>query len=816
MASFEQEELAQYYQGLANQAEDQAKTLAGAETAGIAEQKRLQDTLDRLQRQRQLAITNADRELIDNSIRVQTNNLAKANSTIAQIQQERTTLLSQVTANQNLAKEAVKGPPAAQNIPDPSVRPPPPLPSPSVVQVNPTAQPLTDQEIAATYGVTDPKERGAIRGTDIITDEARVAFSDPETIRRQEELNRQVAANPAVIPRVVNVADSTISIPDSDVVDTPPPVSRSAIEQGGEIEARIAPRPPSPPEDFVYEEDGSLIPSDSSRAAERREEIAAEEQRERFDKIPPAQDFVIDPNTGELVPGNSEQARAILEEERRQEFANIQPAADFVIDPNTGELVPGDSEQARAILEEEELNKERERYAAIPPGQDFVTDPITGELVPGDSDRAAEIRAEEEADAERARAAEPQPRNVSAAFDSETQTWGVWDNDEGAFIVTGLTEQEAQLQAEEIAAGFGVQDRPEFPRPPPPPVQNLFSAAFDPETQTWGVWDNTQGIFVDTGFFSEEDAQRAADELGLDAEDAAAFAAAQEAEDAAAQAAEDEAAAEQAALEAARAQAAISERRRQANQGDWRVKLGLAPFARYLYKAPNPGILQPLAVTDGVVFPYTPKIDLSYRAMYDVASLTHTNYNNYFFKGSMLDPVNLTATFTAQDTSEANYLLAVIHFFRSVTKMFYGQDAERGAPPPLVFLTGLGEYQFSEHPCVVHQFNYSLPADVDYIRARSVMDPGVDLQNRRDRQDVPTNPVSSAVQRLKGLFPKVEPGAEPAPPPPPTLGKDGPTYVPTRMDISIILYPVATRAQVSQQFSLAQYANGDLLKGGFW
>lgn len=278
----------------------------------------------------------------------------------------------------------------------------------------------------------------------------------------------------------------------------------------------------------------------------------------------------------------------------------------------------------------------------------------------------------------------------------------------------------------------------------------------------------------------------------------------------------DEAAAQQAILEQARAQQAINERRRQANQGDWRVKLRLAPLADYLYKAKDPGILEPLLVTDGVVFPYTPKIDLSYRAMYDVTSATHANYNNYFYKGSMLDPVNVTATFTAQDTAEANYLLAVIHFFRSITKMFYGQDAQRGAPPPLVYLTGLGEYQFAEHPCVVHQFNYSLPQDVDYIRARSIMDPGANLQNRRSRESVATSPLSFSLKRLGSLGQNIEQGAETYMPAPATLGKSSPTYVPTRIDISLILYPIQSRAQVSQQFSLKQYANGDLLKGGFW
>ena len=117
---------------------------------------------------------------------------------------------------------------------------------------------------------------------------------------------------------------------------------------------------------------------------------------------------------------------------------------------------------------------------------------------------------------------------------------------------------------------------------------------------------------------------------------------------------------------------------------------------------------------------------------------------------------------------------------------------------------------------MVHQFNYSLPADVDYIRARSIMDPGTDLQNRRSRESVVTTPFSFALKRLQSLGQNISVGALSAPPAPPTLGQNSPTYVPTRIDISLILYPIQSRSQVSKQFSLKQYANGDLLRGGFW
>jgi hypothetical protein len=264
----------------------------------------------------------------------------------------------------------------------------------------------------------------------------------------------------------------------------------------------------------------------------------------------------------------------------------------------------------------------------------------------------------------------------------------------------------------------------------------------------------------------------------------------------------------------AQAQQTIAEQRGQPKNGDWRVRLRLAPQANYLYRAAQPGILQPLAVTDGVIFPYTPKIDTTYRANYESYDLTHSNYRGYFYKNSYVDAININAVFTAQDTNDANYLLAVITFFKSVTKMFYGQDAQRGAPPPLVYLTGLGDYQFTEQACVVSQFQYNLPDNVDYIRAGSPNQVGLNLTSIRDRQDVATNSVFGTINRLAAAF--LTKGAIGGPAAPPTLGLNRPTYVPTKIDINITLLPVQSRQQVSKQFSVKEFANGNLIKGGFW
>ena len=269
----------------------------------------------------------------------------------------------------------------------------------------------------------------------------------------------------------------------------------------------------------------------------------------------------------------------------------------------------------------------------------------------------------------------------------------------------------------------------------------------------------------------------------------------------------------------AQQQAAIAAQRGQQQQADWRVRLQLAQGANYLYRDSNPGILQPLVPTDGIIFPYTPKIDLSYKANYSSYELTHSNYKGYFYQNSSVEPIQLTAHFTAQSTADANYVLAVIHFFRTATKMFYGQDAQRGSPPPLVFLSGLGQYQFNNHPCLISEFNYSLPEDVDYIRAQTTNNAGLNLTSVNNvKQGVATNTIFAQIQRLAAAF--TTPGALPNTPfgstSVPNLAQGSPTYVPTKIDITIRLLPVNTRSQVSQQFSVKEFAKGNLLRDGFW
>ena len=239
---------------------------------------------------------------------------------------------------------------------------------------------------------------------------------------------------------------------------------------------------------------------------------------------------------------------------------------------------------------------------------------------------------------------------------------------------------------------------------------------------------------------------------------------------------------------------------------DWRVRLSLAQDSTYFYNNPDAGILQPLIRTNGVIFPYTPAININYLANYEPASIVHNNYKVFQYSNSSVDSVTITCDFTAQDDGEANYMLAVIHFFRSLTKMFFGQDQQprAGTPPPLCYLTGIGTYQFSAHALAVSSFAYNLPNDVDYIST----DGPITMQ-----APTATNNLSSSLR----LPPNVVPGGVAAPPMFESRPRtDSRTWVPTKMQMVITCIPIMSRNEVSNEFSLREYSNGSLIDRGFW
>lgn len=253
---------------------------------------------------------------------------------------------------------------------------------------------------------------------------------------------------------------------------------------------------------------------------------------------------------------------------------------------------------------------------------------------------------------------------------------------------------------------------------------------------------------------------------------------------------------------------------------DWRVRLALAPNADYLYMGKNPGIMQPLIATKGVVFPYTPNITVSYQANYDGNELTHSNYKVFQYKNSSVDQVTINCEFTAQDVFEARYLLAVIHFFRTMTKMFYGQDTYpvRGTPPPLCYMFGMGGYQFAAHPLAINSFNYNLPNDVDYIATTAPMSmtdigESINADITDALNQLYTDMGISNTPAQDRLGEGLQPGGTLPPPKFNYTPKDITTWVPTKIQLQIGCVPIMSRNQVSNYFSLEDYASGYLVKG---
>lgn len=151
-----------------------------------------------------------------------------------------------------------------------------------------------------------------------------------------------------------------------------------------------------------------------------------------------------------------------------------------------------------------------------------------------------------------------------------------------------------------------------------------------------------------------------------------------------------------------------------AGSSDWRVRLSVPPIFN---KPPSP-IMAPLFNAGyQLIFPYTPTITLSGSANYEEQAVTHQNYQFVYFNSSKSEQIQIVAPFNVEDSEQALYWLAAVHFLRSATKMFTGTDAIAGNPPPLLRLNGYGNFVFKNVPVVIKSFSFDLPQDVNYINA---------------------------------------------------------------------------------------------------
>ena len=195
-------------------------------------------------------------------------------------------------------------------------------------------------------------------------------------------------------------------------------------------------------------------------------------------------------------------------------------------------------------------------------------------------------------------------------------------------------------------------------------------------------------------------------------------------------------------------------------QPDWRVKLSVPSLATFR----SSPILSPLASTGyNCVFPITPTINIVHQAMYDEFTPVHNNYPYPSYTSSRVDDITIAGSFPVQTQEDGKYWIAAVHLFRSLTKMFYGESSNKGAPPPIVKLNGYGEFVLKDVPVVITQFAYEMPNNVDYIQISS---------------------------------------------------NGGNQMVPTNSTLSVTCKPIYSRAKTNT-FSLDDFVNGNLSNKGF-
>jgi len=194
---------------------------------------------------------------------------------------------------------------------------------------------------------------------------------------------------------------------------------------------------------------------------------------------------------------------------------------------------------------------------------------------------------------------------------------------------------------------------------------------------------------------------------------------------------------------------------------DWRAKLTLIDQSFFN----NSSILKPIQ-DNGLIFPYTPIINIGHQAIYNTQNMVHQNYGFLGYQNSQVSEIQVVGDFPVEDADQAAYWIAVVHFLRSVTKMYTGNEGDSypGNPPPILNFSAYGDFVFKNVPVIVSGFTINLPKDVDYIGVSG--------------------------------------------------GATGENHVPTNSSITVSLKPIYSREQV-RKFSLSTFVKGGYVGKGY-
>jgi len=226
---------------------------------------------------------------------------------------------------------------------------------------------------------------------------------------------------------------------------------------------------------------------------------------------------------------------------------------------------------------------------------------------------------------------------------------------------------------------------------------------------------------------------------------------------------------------------------------DYRAKIqamGKLPEHKALIYGPDePGnLMRPLWKTDGLMFPYTPMIQVQHANVgFGQYELPHTNYDYLAYAKTQSPSMTVTGTFGAHTEEEAHYMMAALHFFRVVSKSNFGiQDDKRGTPPPKLAFSAYGPAMFDRTPVYIRSVAFGLDQDVDYVPCGSSMDyEGMNIQEQRNE--------TSQLQEM--------------------LSK---SYVPLILNVFVDLVVSPNPSLLRDEFNLEEFRKGKLLDKGFY
>ena len=243
---------------------------------------------------------------------------------------------------------------------------------------------------------------------------------------------------------------------------------------------------------------------------------------------------------------------------------------------------------------------------------------------------------------------------------------------------------------------------------------------------------------------------------------------------------------------------------------DWRVRLSIANWSSFK----SSPVLAPLEQAGGLIFPYTPQITITSSAKYNQISTTHTNYSFQAYQNSDPGTIQIEAPMYVEDSTQALYWIAMVHYLRSLTKMFTGSDVKAGNPPPVIYLNGYGNYVFKNIPVVVTRMSVSLDADSDYIGCNVVGSLASEIASMADQAGGLADSIGGVFGNLSGIAGTASKIAGGVGQVAGTLGTfgiggtvTGSAHVPTKSKFSITLQPVYSRDSV-RKFSLDRFVTG--------